>query len=56
LLIISTVFEDKAMADKVVNAVEKAVNHDDNDLDAIEPKHAETGDAQLVEEVRGSKV
>jgi hypothetical protein len=43
------VFEDKALADKAVVAVEKVVHHEDMDGDIIESKRAEVGHAEVVE-------
>ncbi|ETI29288.1 hypothetical protein G647_01741 [Cladophialophora carrionii CBS 160.54] len=51
-------FEDKALADKAVVAVEKVVHHEDIDPVAIDPKSIEVGHAEIVEQVpeKGSKV
>ncbi|KAJ9606427.1 hypothetical protein H2200_009388 [Cladophialophora chaetospira] len=51
-------FEDKALADKAVVAVEKVVHHGDIDPVSIDPKNIEVGHAEIVEQVpeKGSRV
>ncbi|KIX00356.1 uncharacterized protein Z518_10495 [Rhinocladiella mackenziei CBS 650.93] len=44
-------FEDKALADQAVVAVEKVVHHEDMDPVTVDPKHVEVGQAELVETV-----
>lgn len=43
-------FEDKALADQAVHAVEKTIHHEDMGHEP-EPKPVQAGQAKLVEEV-----
>ncbi len=50
-------FEDKALADQAVVAVEKVVHHEDMDPVVLDPKNIEVGHAEVVEQIpeKGSK-
>jgi len=52
------VFEDKALTDQAIVAVEKVVHHEDMDPVNLHPKSAEIGHAEVVEQVpdKGSRV
>lgn len=52
-------FEDKALADQAVVAVEKAVHHEDMDsIAAVDTKNVEVGHTEIVEQIpeKASKV
>jgi hypothetical protein len=48
---VTTVFEDKALTDQAIVAVEKVVHHEDMDPVNLQPKSAEIGHAEIVEQV-----
>jgi hypothetical protein len=45
------VFEDKALAEQAVMAVEKVINNDDVDAVTLDTKRAQGGQTELVEEI-----
>lgn len=44
-----SVFEDKALADEAVVAVEKAVHHEDMGITTVHPKSTEVAQVDLIE-------